>query len=92
MVRGLAGHVGGFLAGALLVVPLGDKQVPLFDGDSQRCPHRSPSRLDRRRIIPLSGVWDDGTAGFDPTPSDGENIGVESDENAFENLYAVGSR
>jgi hypothetical protein len=36
IVRGLVGRVGGFIAGALLVVPLGDKQVPGFDGDSQR--------------------------------------------------------
>lgn len=36
-------------------------------------------------------MWDDGTAGFDPTLSDGENIGVESGENAVENVYAMGS-
>jgi hypothetical protein len=36
IVRGLVGHVGGSVAGALLVVPLGGKQVPLFDGDVRR--------------------------------------------------------
>ena len=36
VVRGLVGHVGGFVAGALLVVPFRDKQVPLFDGDLRR--------------------------------------------------------
>jgi hypothetical protein len=36
IVRGLVGHVDGFVAGALLVVPFRDKQVPPFDGDSRR--------------------------------------------------------
>jgi hypothetical protein len=36
IVRGPVGYVGGFVAGGLLVAPLGDKQVPGFDGDSQR--------------------------------------------------------
>ena len=36
IVRGLVGQVGGFVAGALMVVPFRDKQVPLFDGDLRR--------------------------------------------------------
>ena len=43
-------HVGGFIAGAALIVPFRHKSVPLFDGKSRR---------PRRSIIPDSrkGPW-----------------------------------
>ena len=45
-------HIGGFIAGAALIVPFRHKTVPLFDGKGRRAP--SSKRRARRSIIPDS--------------------------------------
>ena len=69
MIGGAAGggtawwtHIGGFLAGAALIVPFRHKTVPLFDGKplfggGGRAPRRR--RRARRSVIPDSrkGPW-----------------------------------
>ena len=70
MIGGAAGggtawwaHIGGFLAGAALIVPFRHKTVPLFDGKGARrrsgWPPRGPGRRVRRSIVPNSrkGPW-----------------------------------
>ena len=57
-------HIGGFIAGAALIVPFRHKSVPLFDGKPLfwrgGWPPRGPGRRPRRSIIPDSrkGPWD----------------------------------
>ena len=57
-------HIGGFIAGAALIVPFRHKSVPLFDGKGGRrragWPPRGPGRRPRRSIFPDSrkGPWD----------------------------------
>ncbi len=51
-------HIGGFIAGAALIVPFRHKTVPLFDGKRSRR-RGGKSRRPRRSIIPDSrkGPW-----------------------------------
>jgi len=57
-------HIGGFIAGAMLIVPFRHKSVPLFDGIGGcrrgNWPPRGPGRRPSRSIIPNSrkGPWD----------------------------------
>ena len=78
-------HVGGFVAGALLVVPLRKRGVPLFDRGFVRTRRRTPYRPPPEAESPGMGPWEeqppdpraDGDAPWQEPPATRPNGGGE---------------
>ena len=66
-------HIGGFAAGALLVVPLRKRGVPLFDRGFVRSRRRTPYQPPPEAETPGAGPWEEPPADSAPDPeADGD--------------------
>ncbi|MSO91800.1 MAG: rhomboid family intramembrane serine protease [Rhodospirillales bacterium] len=50
-------HIGGFVAGAILIIPMRHRDVPLFDGHGPFAHSGSLARRHDRSSVPDSGRW-----------------------------------
>ena len=87
-------HIGGFAAGALLVVPMRKRGVPLFDSGFRRSRRRTPYRPPPEAESPGMGPWEepppdaaadpeaDGDAPWQEPPPGRHNGGAPEDQSS----------